>query len=198
MRWMLLVAVIGLAGCKKQVVDNGPKQPVGINHPDLDCPPGSIGLGAAPPNGLEIYCARVDPYTNAVTRQGPAITWHSATRRASTGAYSEGKKNGQWVYWAPTGTPEAQGSYSGDKKDGLWTTFHPTGEKASEGSYVGGREEGRWTFWAEDGLSRSEGMYEYGGRVGKWIDFDADGKPVRERTYRNGRLVTQREMTGGE
>lgn len=192
MRWMLLA--VALVACKKQVVEQKPTGPVGIQHPDLDCPTGTIGMGEPPPNGREIYCARVDPYTNTVTRQGPAITWHSPTRRASRGTYSEGRKNGPWTYWSPAGSPEKQGSYAGDKMDGLWVTFHGNGEKASEGTYVSGREEGRWTFWAEDGSSRSTGSYEIGQRVGTWTDFDADDKPLRERTYRNGRLVTQREL----
>jgi hypothetical protein len=198
MRFVLTMALVGAAGCKKQVVDTGPKMPVGITHPDLDCPPGTIGMGAAPPTGTEVYCARVDPYTNTVTRQGPSITWHSGTRRASTGAYNENRKNGQWTYWSPRGTLEQQGSYTADRKDGLWTTFHVNGEKASEGNYVSDREEGNWTFWGEDGLSYSRGEYRYGGRIGKWIDYDADGNALRERTYRNGSIVTQRELTGGK
>lgn len=198
MRWMLLLGAVSAMGCKKATVETGPKAPVGITHPDLDCPPGTIGMGAAPPTGMEVYCARVDPYTGSATRHGPAIAWHSQTRRASTGAFADGKKSGQWVYWSPAGTPQKQGAYTAGREDGLWTTFHATGDKASEGTFVSGREEGRWTFWGEDGLSRSEGMYEYGGRVGKWLDYGADGEALRERLYRNGRMVTQRELTGGE
>lgn len=193
MRWMLVLAV-AVSGCKKQVVDTGPAGPVGINHPDLDCPTGTIGMGAPPPNGREIHCARVDPYTSTATRQGPAIGWHSPTRRAFTGSYVDGRKNGAWVYWSPAGTPEKQGNYVNDKQDGLWLTFHPNGEKASEGTFVSGREEGRWTFWSEDGLTRSTGSYELGGRVGTWMDYGPDDEPTRERTYRRGRLVTQREL----
>ncbi len=194
MRWMLIAAIIGLSGCKKRVDPSPAQGPVGIDHPDLDCPTGTIGLGEPPPDGTMIYCAKVDPYTQAITKHGPSITWHSPTRRAATGAYANGKKSGPWTYWSPTGALDRKGSYANGKKDGLWVSFHPNGQKKSEGTYVADREEGTWTFWSEDGTTRTEGKFAFGKRVGVWIDYDADGKPLRERTYRNGRLAAQREL----
>ncbi|MEZ4320151.1 MAG: hypothetical protein R3F61_21910 [Myxococcota bacterium] len=189
----VLAALTLAAGCKKPAVDTGPKGPVGITHPELPCAEGTIGLGAPPPEGNEIYCARVYP-DGKITRQGPAIEWYSASRKKAQGAYMEDKKSGPWQVWHPNGAVQEQGSYVAGNKEGPWVAFHANGERASEGEFIGGNEAGTWTFWSEDGLTRTEGKYDnFGQRTGTWVDHSADDKPLRERNYRNGRLINQRE-----
>jgi hypothetical protein len=191
MRWTLC-ATLFLIACKKAPIDSGPTGPVGINHPDLACAEGTIGLGAAPPDGMEVYCARVFE-DGRIVRQGPSIQWHSASRRAGTGVWLDGKRSGAWQTWHANGAAHEQGTYIGGMKEGPWIAFHTNSERASEGEFVGGKENGAWTFWSEDGLTRTEGVYNLGNREGKWIDYGPDDKPVRERNYRNGRLINQRE-----
>ena len=76
----------------------------------------------------------------------------------------------------------------------MWTSYHPSGDRASEGQMVDGKENGRWTYWNNETLSRTEGEYILGDRDGIWMDFGPDDRPLRERTYRAGRLVSQREL----
>ncbi len=188
-----LLVALAVVGCKKAPVDTGPAQPVGIQHPELPCAEGTIGLGAPPPEGNEIYCARVFP-DGTTTRQGPAIEWHSATRKKAQGTYMADRKSGPWQMWHPNGAVEAQGSFVAGKKEGRWVTFHTNGERASEGEFIADQPIGMWTYWSDDGLTRTEGKYDnYGNREGKWIDYGADDTPLRERNYRNGRLTNQRE-----
>lgn len=196
MRWIPAVSLLILAvACKKAAVDTGPQMPVGIQHPDLPCTNGTIGMGEPPPAGTEIYCARVYP-DGRIQRQGPAIMWHSPSRRKAQGAFLDDRKSGAWQMWHPNGAVAGQGSFVADNKEGAWVEFHGNGERASEGDYVGGKETGKWMYWSEDGLTRTEGKYDaYGKRQDSWIDYGADDQPIRERIYRNGRLVNQREYT---
>ncbi|MCB9675356.1 MAG: hypothetical protein H6737_09585 [Alphaproteobacteria bacterium] len=191
---LLALALLTLApACKKAAIDTGPKAPVGISHPDLPCSEGTIGLGTPPPDGLEIYCALWFP-DGKVVRMGPAIEWHSAARKKAQGSYADDKRTGPWQYWHPNGVIAEQGSFIAGNKEGPWVAFHENGERASEGEFIGGKEVGAWTFWSEDGLTRTEGKYDsYGLREGTWVDHSADDKPLRERKYRNGRLINQRE-----
>lgn len=191
MRLVPLAAL--LAACAHTT---GPQPAVGptVGSPELQCPPGTQPNGYDPPDGLEVWCTlmRAD---GKIVREGPSITWHpSGVAKASEGSFSADTKNGVWTTFYPTGTPESRGEYVMGKKEGLWTTFAVTGEKTAEGPFVGGVEQGPWTFWNTDTLTRAEGVYVLGGRDGVWIDYSPEGKAVRERIYREGRLISQREL----
>jgi len=195
MRWTaLLLLSLTVLGCKKNAIDTGPRGPVGITHPDLPCAEGTIGLGTPPPEGLEIHCARVHP-DGKIIWQGPAIEWHSPSRKKAQGSYVDGKKSGPWQMWHPNNSIMEQGSYIAGNKEGPWVAFHSNGERASEGEYIAGYKVGPWVFWSEDGLTRTEGSFDnYGKRTGIWVDHGADDTPLRERKYRDGRLIFQREI----
>lgn len=162
-------------------------------HPDLQCPPGSMGVGTPPPEGTEVWC-EVRLTNGTLVREGPSIQWYANGRKRSEGAYVVDQRHGPWLYWFPTGGPEAQGTYASGVKEGTWTTYAAGGSRASEGQFVGGREHGIWTFWDESGERRTEGEFVLGARTGRWLDHGPDGTAVRERIYREGRLVSQREL----
>lgn len=187
-----MVLVLGGAACApKAPVDTTPVSSV---HPELQCPPGTWAAGQGPPEGLEVWCEVRSP-TDAV-RQGPSITWHPNGRRAAEGSWVGGKRHGEWKVWHANGTPSGRGTYSHGLREGVWTFYHPDGTRESEGAYVGDQQHGTWVFWSADALTRTEGRFELGLRTGRWIDHDPGGLPVRERIYREGRLVNQRELGG--
>lgn len=180
-----------LLGCPKkpaQVDDDA-----GPLHPDLVCPDDTIGVGAGPPVGTEVWCHKGLPSGRWV-RQGPVIKWHANGQRAWEGEFSDDRRTGAWNFWYPTGIQEKQGSFVNGSEEGLWTTFHPSGDRASEGQMVDGREHGPWSYWSEDGATRTEGAWILGERDGIWLDYGTDNVAVRERVYRTGRLTTQREL----
>ena len=187
-----LAAFLFLTGCPpKPVTVTGPGWPVG--HPDLQCPAGTAPNGYAPPHGWEVWCEKPLPNGTSL-REGPSLTWHANEQRKAEGSYADGRQNGPWLYWFPTGTPESQGSFAMGAKEGVWTTFQANGERSSEGQFVSGAEHGPWTFWNADVLTRTEGSYVLGNRDGVWLDYGPDDKPVRERIYREGRMITMREL----
>jgi len=178
-------------GCAKPATqsDLGPVSP----HPDLQCPALSIPAGKAPPVGYEVWC-HTQGEPGKWLREGPSIAWHSNAQRASEGLYAAGKRTGPWQIWYPTGQPKEQGSYVGGVKEGVWTSYHPDGTRSSEGEMVQGQQHGAWNYWSPDGQSRTEGQWKLGEKDGVWHELDADDRKVSERVYRNGRLLTQKEL----
>ncbi len=180
-----------LTGCKKPIEPLPEPERVPV-HPDLHCPEGTIDTGAAPPVGQEVWCQKQLPSMRYV-RHGPSIAWHTNEQRQSTGDYHEGKPHGSWLYWYATSTPEKQGAYTKGLKNGVWTEFHITGDRKSEGEYVEDEEHGPWMYWTEEKV-RIEGAFIMGQQDGVWLDYSTEDVAVRERVYRNGRLVSQREL----
>ncbi len=188
--WAVAVGLAG--GCAKApvaVVDAGPAK----GHPDLRCPVGARPEGFGPPNGRAAWCVLSLPDGRTV-KDGPALEWHENGAIAASGAWADDLQTGEWIRYFPTGTPESRGTYVAGKKDGVFTTFAPGGEKVAEGPFVNGAEHGAWTFWNTETLVRTEGAYVLGDRDGVWRDYTPEGKATRERVYRDGRLVTQREL----
>lgn len=194
MRWLLMVGLV-LAACKKKVVEpTGPEPPRSIQHPDLQCQSGTIGAGNPPPAGLMVYCAIWKP-DGSLTKHGPAIEWHTPSRRKSKGEFLEGVMTGSWVVWHATGSPAEQGNYVAGSKDGTWESFHSDGTPAAMGDYIGGKEHGKWTYYSEDGKTRTDAQWVEGRREGTWLVYKIDDpEPLRERVYANGRLISQRVL----
>ncbi len=187
--WLL---VLGLVGCVKRgdaVVDAGPPK----GHPDLQCPPGALPEGYGPPTGTSVWCVLALPDGRRV-KEGPTIEWHANGARSLDGRFAQDQRVGEWVTFHPTGTPETRGGYTANRKEGVWTTWAATGEKIAEGPFVNGVEHGGWTFWNTDTLTRIEGSFVLGAKDGRWLDYSPEGKPTRERIFREGRLITQREL----
>ena len=59
---------------------------------------------------------------------------------------------------------------------------------------VAGLEEGTWSFWDVRTSWRATGEFVGGHRDGVWLEYEASPDPVRERVYRDGQLVTVREL----
>lgn len=185
MRTVALLAL--LAGCPKQTAT---EQAV---NAAIACPAGTQPAGKAPPEGFEAWCQRVAP-TGEVTREGPAITWHPDGTRASAGSYAVNRKSGFWSTYYPDGKPQAEGSYEVGVQVGLWKEYHPSGELKTEGEYAAGKPHGYWTYWHPNGQLLTAGDLVEGDKTGTWIEYDEQGKPKTERVYRNGRVLSQREL----
>jgi antitoxin component YwqK of YwqJK toxin-antitoxin module len=185
-----MTLLLSVAGCKKKEVVQPEPEPVPV-HPDLICPDDTDGTGAPPPAGQEVWCQQIQPNGRSI-RHGPAIEWHSNEERRATGEYYQGDRHGPWLFWFPTGSPERQGSYTRGVKNGIWTEFHVSGDRKAEGEFVEGSEHGPWVFWEDD--TRTEGTYVMGAPDGVWLEYTPENLALRERVYRGGRLVSQREL----
>jgi len=177
-------------GCRKApVVMAEPPPPL---HADLICPEGTQEAGTPPPSGTEVWCHRLDA-SGTWLRSGPSISWHPNQHRSAQGEWKDNQRSGPWIYWHPNGAPQSHGHFSNGLKDGVWLDYHASGDPESEGAFVEGREHGPWLYWAAD-LTRVEGQWELGSRAGIWLDYEASGRASRQRDYRDGRLISQKEL----
>lgn len=69
------------------------------------------------------------------------------------------------------------------KRQGEWVTFYPTGVIQSKCNYINGLEEGAYEVNRENGQPYYRGQYLHGTRIGQWDIYDAQGTIVQQTTY---------------
>jgi antitoxin component YwqK of YwqJK toxin-antitoxin module len=129
----------------------------------------------------------------------------------SEGEYSNGKKQGEWIYYYPTGQIESRGSYVNDKADGLWEYFYEDGAVSRSGDFLDGVRAGAWKSYYQDGALSSETVFRAGtgdhrefyssgklklkgsivgdGREGKWLFYFPDGRKEGECDYHDNKGI---------
>jgi antitoxin component YwqK of YwqJK toxin-antitoxin module len=131
-------------------------------------------------------------------KDGPWKEYYPNGVLKSVGTYDKGKRIGPWQFYYPNEQLEQMGSYNKDgKADGAWTWYFPTGDLLREenyfngmidglsteydqygvviaqGEYLENEKEGTWTY--NYGDHKSEGEYSLGMRHGKWKNYYSDG-----------------------
>jgi antitoxin component YwqK of YwqJK toxin-antitoxin module len=178
--------------CKKKAPGDVSTAPAQL-HPDLYCPEGTHGEGFPPPDGVLVYCV-LDGNAGLTIKQGPSIEWFSSGQKQASGNYTSNQRVGEWVFWYESGIIEKQGRYLNNVQDGRWVEFHASGLQSAEGVRVNGRESGLWVYWSNGDNTRTEGNWANGQQDGDWTDYASDGTPLRQRIFRMGRLINQREL----
>jgi antitoxin component YwqK of YwqJK toxin-antitoxin module len=74
------------------------------------------------------------------------------------------------------------------KRQGYWKEFYPTGELKSEGNYIDSKQDGGWKFYFENHNNEVEGRYINGKKEGTWYWFYQNGKILQEENWSNGKL----------
>ena len=197
--FMVAVATL-LAGGLACVPKPPPPAPVVEESPypdDFACEEGTLPVGLPPPGGTIIWC-QMQTTTGHVLRHGPSIEWHANGRRSKQGGYLQGKLDGKWSEWHATGDLSKEITYANGVMEGPFVEYFLDGTKQAEGQMVNGKESGQWTYWTEGTGARLLGTYADGKRSGTWLQYNATGVPVRERSYRAGRLMSQRELVPTE
>ena len=122
------------------------------------------------------------------------------------GRTKNGKKDGQWVKWFPSGkdVPEIiivdvplpepkkpwsggkqeQGGFKEGKKHGQWTEWYDNEHIKSHGEYDLGTMVGHWTFYYENGIKEKEGVLVEGNADGLWVFYDDDSRNPRGFFYK--------------
>ena len=91
-----------------------------------------------------------------------------------------------WRYFAEDGTLQSEGEFVDGKKNGPWTTYFPSGKVASKGITSMTEPTGKWENFFEDGTISSAGEFDEGKKDGYWKSFTAGGKLKSEVTYDKG------------
>jgi len=74
------------------------------------------------------------------------------------------------------------------KRQGIWKEFYPTGELKSEGEYLNSKQEGVWKFYFENQKVEIEGKYKNGKKEGAWYWYYPNGELLQEENWKNGKL----------
>ncbi|HMV67324.1 MAG TPA: hypothetical protein PKA64_10770 [Myxococcota bacterium] len=195
MRASILPALL-LLGCPRQARLDAALE--GAEPPPLPaagpCPDGGVLLGAAPPSGTDLWCALPGTSTDWV-RHGPEWTWYTQGARHTVGAWDHGRRTGHAWTWREDGTLATLGEYADGEAAGYWMHLDPSGLVVAEGSMAAGEREGTWIL-REPGGGWSEGAYVRGQADDRWVEHAPDGAELRERIWRAGRMVSQRELSG--
>lgn len=190
MHGKMMLAALLLTACAKGREVKTIQRPESVQVTQLGCPEGTIEMGARPPEGSDLWCAIAAPGVTPV-RHGPARTWWADGRQQTVGVYEHDVKSGHWTFWSADGHLEQEGDFEAGRKSGYWILYDADGEVAEEGPM---RDGGRHGIWVNhQGKVPVEGTWVDGEKDGVWIEYDAEGKPVRERIYRRGRQISQRE-----
>jgi antitoxin component YwqK of YwqJK toxin-antitoxin module len=96
------------------------------------------------------------------------------------------------VPFTGTTTGQKQGQIRNGKMEGPWVEYHPSGLLYSKGTYKNGKKEGPWVSYHGNGQLGSKGTYKNGKKEGPWVTYQKRGTVVSSYTgtYKNGEKVS--------
>ena len=74
------------------------------------------------------------------------------------------------------------------KRQGYWKEFYPTGELKSEGNYIDSKQDGGWKFYFENQKIEVTGRYKNGKKEGTWYWYYPNGELLQEENWIGGKL----------
>ena len=140
------------------------------------------------------FCAAIDG-AGVVIPSGAFVAYHDEQRRkkARSGEYRGGRKQGIWLEWYPSGSLRSELAFRDDQANGSWREWDEEGGRRNEGQYENGEEDGPWRFWYPDGGLSEQGTMLEGVRDGEWTGWYPNGRDRYRRTYRQGRMLSWEE-----
>src|SRR5687768_8396863 len=124
----------------------GIRVPAAFAAPAIDCPPGTKAVEAFVGYERGNWCARKDG-----VRDGPYVIWYDATRKKEQGAFSAGRRMGEWKTWSLEGKPLSQGVYADDVRIGKWVTWYSSGSVEQVIEYMDGVANGDFVLYYKNG-----------------------------------------------
>jgi antitoxin component YwqK of YwqJK toxin-antitoxin module len=139
-------------------------QPVGL-HTFYDST-GAINKAAVFNQGIKTAVGDIDEQGR---KQGEWSEFYPSGEIKSKGKYLDDLKSGPWEYFYEEGQSEQLGSYQNGVPSGIWKWYYPSGKLLREENYVIGKEDGFSFELNESGDTLSAGDYYRGDREGRWI-----------------------------
>lgn len=101
-----------------------------------------------------------------------------------------GRRSGEWIFYNESGEkPIREERYADGKQDGVWRTWFPSGQLRQEIGFKAGVKHGPSKEWDEDGQVRADLNYVDGKLDGKAIVVMPNGRRI-EQTYEAGKLLS--------
>ena len=119
---------------------------------------------------------------------GKMIEYHSNGNKLVDISISDGRFYGKYTVFyherINSGKVNIEGSYSNGKKDGRWVWYSPDGQIIKYESYANGFKSGKWTsFFEGTELVRFQGQYLDDRRQGLWEWYDKDSNLITSIQY---------------
>jgi antitoxin component YwqK of YwqJK toxin-antitoxin module len=127
---------------------------------------------------------RVDMVDGAANAEFLGQNGKLSTVKEFKGGNSHGPSKG--FYW--DGTPRFTGAYINGNRDGEWIWYDRNGKMSSKGSYYQGMKIGDWFWYFEDGSVKIKESYIKGNLEGKVKRYYENGKIRFEKNYRNDEM----------
>ncbi len=136
---------------------------------------------------------------NKMTFDGPVSDYYIDGSLEMTGKYSNGLKEGEFIYYSPDKSVRLKTCYKNDKRSSIWTEYFENGKVHKEVSYENGKER-LMQYYKKNGKSRLKNgngkflMYFYSTPfVDPDLPLDTKSKPTKQRLegkikngYKNG------------
>jgi hypothetical protein len=98
------------------------------------CPQGTSPVAARSVAGKSLWCESRDKL------RAQWVEWHAGgTQLRQSCGYRNGKPEGSFTAWHPSGKPWVHGQFTGGNKFGKWKQWDALGSLVAEGDYSGGR-----------------------------------------------------------
>ena len=105
--------------------------------------------------------------------------------------FKNGKRDGTWVIYDEMGKqPLREEVYSEGKPDGVWKNWFPTGQQRNEATLKDGVREGAYREWDDKGKQRAELNFVAGKLDGTATLWGTEGQKVVQE-YEDGKLVKE-------
>lgn len=154
---------------------------------------------------------RLGQQDSAGVWQGSVRDYYGSGAVQMKGSYTNGRKDGVFLYYSDRNTYESVGQYNKEMAVGKWEAFHYNGELKSEeyyepdyfmknmwdslGNPLVQNGEGDVKLFYNNGALAEQGEYHNGRKEGMWLGYHANGQPYFEEFFNNGRLVQGRSST---
>jgi antitoxin component YwqK of YwqJK toxin-antitoxin module len=114
--------------------------------------------------------------------------------KASKIMYNDnGLKEGNAVYYYPSGKIKETNTYVNGELDGVVTGYFANGTKEYEVNYKEGKKNGLYTSYYINGTIKEQGWYQDDQLTADWINYNAKGGIETRSTYSNNDLTGFRE-----
>ncbi|MCU7547783.1 energy transducer TonB [Chitinophagaceae bacterium LB-8] len=123
--------------------------------------------------------------------EGKFSYYHANGALESTGAYTDGKRQGLWLRFHENGMTKDSVTYVNDNVIGTRLCWHSNGF-LSDSSVMIEDGSGVSVSWFDNGNPSAAGKYAAGNKMhGKWQFFHKNGKTSAVEVYDNGRLLSK-------
>ena len=101
------------------------------------------------PNGKPAF---VEYFTDCDTiNPVRSLRYYFSGEKQEQTSYSDGVKNGSYVFWYPNGEKMFEGSYKNGVLDGTFTQWYDNGKVDYIAKYENGRPSGTWEYYSKEG-----------------------------------------------